>query len=102
MEKSKIVIGDKEFIIGDEYEFSNCLQKEKGFEVKWEKGILKGYLPVNGTSCAFHYNKGGISYYIREISPLNDVTDYIDLMLMTKHAHDNANQTLKRIKELLP
>ncbi len=55
----KIVIGDKEYIIGKEYEFSDSLQKDKGYVVKWHTGILKGYCPhpysANSFVCGSQY-----------------------------------------------
>lgn len=49
----KIIVGEKEYIIGKEYEFSDMLQEDKNFEVKWRKGVLSGYCPHPNSANSF-------------------------------------------------
>lgn len=57
----KIIVGEKEYIIGKEYEFSDMLQEDKGFEVKWRKGVLSGYCPHPNSANSFVC---GNQYYV--------------------------------------
>lgn len=57
----KIIVGEKEYIVGKEYEFSDMLQEDKGFEVKWRKGVLSGYCPHPNSANSFVC---GSQYYV--------------------------------------
>lgn len=83
----KIVIGDKEFIIGKEYEFSDFPQDDESFKNQWDKGILTGY--KNNISGEFPFLRGTKPYlYCREIevkTPLFTTEDGVHIFERDKY-----------------
>jgi len=81
----KITVGDKEYIIGKEYEFSDMLQEDKNFEVKWRKGILSGYCPHPNSANSFVC---GNQYYVHCREKLEEL-DYQILSFVSTHKLSN-------------
>jgi len=85
----KITVGNKEYIIGKEYEFSDMLQEDKNFEVKWRKGILSGYCPHPNSSNSFVC---GNQYYVH----CREKVEELDYEILTVNpSEENKNNTNK-------
>jgi len=102
MSKVIIKLADIEFIVGQEYEFSDVLQSEKEFKVEWVKGVLGGYCPHPYSANSFVSDTNQCFYYCRHINPLNDAIDHINYLIMHKYRmQNNIKDDLKGIVKMI-
>lgn len=103
MKEVKIIVEGNEYQVGKEYEFFDCLQREKGFTVQYHRGNLEGYKHVNGSANCWHpHNTNQVFIYIREIHPMNGVLDFIDSLMADKYFNSlEVKNDLKEIGQMI-
>jgi len=83
----KIIVRNKEYIIGKEYEFSDILQEEK-----WHKGVLMGYCPHPNSSNSFVC---GNQYYVHCREKLEE----LDYEILKSCPIEGTIHSIKRLSD---